>query len=95
MKQNSGFIFIEVLAIFFCIAFLLAALLKNCGSSILLLQKSNKLQSAWQYVQSEQADADKNWQRREIIRSFGSLKIREIQVIQNEKIISNLVSVEK
>lgn len=94
MKQNSGFIFIEVLAVFLGITVLLAALLKVCGSSVLLLKKSNELQSAWQYLQSEENNAGSSFQRIELTENVGALQIREIRVMQGEKIISNMVCAE-
>lgn len=94
MKQNSGFIFIEVLAVFLGITVLLAALLKVCGSSVLLLQKSNELQAAWQYLQSEENNAGSDLQRIELTENIGALQIREIRVMQGEKIISNMVCAE-
>lgn len=97
MKADKGFIMLEFLAGMLLLYVLLTALLKISGNFILISSKSHDLYEAWKYADKNISDdcSSGKFSVKVLHRTEYGIKIKEVQVWQNETIICNSVYMEK
>lgn len=98
MKNSKGYLLLET-AVICCVAMgLLLSVLAVFAGSIRQLAAQRNLLNALEACQLHSAGTPAalppNWQVQEIV-TGGDLKARSVQVLQGDKIICNLVQVEK
>lgn len=97
MKADKGFIMLEFLAGMLLLCVLLTALLKISGNFILISSKSRDLHEAWKYADKNISDdcSSGKFSVKVLHRTEDGIKIKEVQVWENETIICNSVYMEK